>query len=139
MPRIRSAKPRDRRDALIEWKDGGEVLVDLSPAFTTLRIFRRVRKDDELFRSMKVDEYGDALIWDDGAELSAMWIEELAWASMDNREFRDAMETLRMTLDSMAARLGVARRLIADYRKDKPVPKVVALATRYLLSQRWDQ
>jgi len=37
-------------------------------------------------------------------------------------------------LDGMAARLGVARRLIADYRKDKPIPKVVALATRQLLS-----
>ena len=32
--------------------------------------------------------------------------------------------------------LHLARRLVADYRKDKPIPKTVALATRYLLEQR---
>lgn len=136
LPRIRSAKPLDRRNALIQWKDGGEVVVDLSPAFTTLRIFSALRKDDELFQTLRVDEYGDALVWDDGAELSAMWIEELAAASLSNAEFRDAMDSLQMTLDGMAARLGVARRLIADYRKDKAIPKSVALATRYLLTLR---
>ena len=138
LPRIRTARPLDRRNALIHWKDGGVVIVDLSPAFTTLRIFGKLRKDDELFRTMKVDEYGDALTWDDGAELSAMWIEELALASMDNAEFRESMERLRLTLDGMSARLGVARRLIADYRKDKAIPKSVALAMRYLLSKQVD-
>jgi len=120
--------------ALIEWKSGVSKVIDLAPAFVTLRVFAKVRKDDELFRTMQVDEYGDALIFADGSELSAMWIEELAAASMDNGEFREAMDKLRFTLDGMAARLGVARRLIADYRKDKPIPKVVALATRQLLS-----
>lgn len=134
LPRIRAAKPLDGRTALVEWKDGGSKVVDLAPAFIALRIFAAVRRDDELFRTMTVDEYGDALVFADGAELSAMWIEELAAASMDNAEFRAAMDKLRFTLDGMAARLGVARRLIADYRKDKPIPKVVALATRQLLS-----
>jgi len=46
------------------------------------------------------------------------------------------MDALQMSLDGMAARLGIARRLVADYRKDKPIPKTVALATRYLLEQR---
>jgi hypothetical protein len=32
--------------------------------------------------------------------------------------------------------LGVSRRLIADYRKNKPIPRLVALATRYLLERR---
>ena len=139
LPRINSAKPLDRRNALVRWKDGGEAVVDLSPAFVSLRVFAAVRQDDALFQSMTVDEYGDALVWRDGAELSAMWVEELAQAAMDNREFRDAMERLRMTLDGMAARLGVARRLIADYRKDKPIPKSIALATRFLLSRLLEQ
>ena len=134
LPRIRGARPLEGRMALIEWKGGVSKVIDLAPAFVTLRVFAKVRKDDELFRTMQVDEYGDALIFADGSELSAMWIEELAAASMDNGEFREAMEKLRFTLDGMAARLGVARRLIADYRKDKPIPKVVALATRQLLS-----
>ena len=46
------------------------------------------------------------------------------------------MDRLHLTLDGMAARLGVARRLVADYRKDKPIPKHIALATRYLLERK---
>lgn len=136
LPRIRAAKPLDRRNALIEWKSGGAVVVDLAPAFVTLRIFAGVKKDDALFQTMAVDEYGDALVFADGTELSAMWIEELAAASMNNEEFRAAMDKLRFTLDGMASRLGLSRRLIADYRKAKAIPKVVALATRYLLSKQ---
>lgn len=136
LPRIRRAEPLDKRNALIEWRSGESVIVDLAPAFVTLRIFAQVRKDDALFRTMSVDEYGDAVAFADGAELSAMWIEELAAASMTNDEFRLAMDKLRFTLDGMAARLGLSRRLIASYRKDKPLPKAVALATRYLLSKQ---
>lgn len=136
LPRIRAAKPLDRRNALIEWKAGGAVVVDLAPAFVTLRIFAEVKKDDALFQTMAVDEYGDAVVFADGTELSAMWIEELAAASMNNEEFRAAMDKLQFTLDGMAARLGLSRRLIADYRKAKAIPKVVALATRYLLSKQ---
>lgn len=139
LPRIASAKPLDKRNASIEWRGGGQVVVDLAPAFVNLRVFKSLRTDDQLFQTMRIDEYGDALVWDDGAELSAVWIEELAWASMTNGEFREAMNRLHYTLDGMAARLGLSRRLIADYRKEKPVPKTVALATRYLLSLRWDQ
>lgn len=127
------------RMVAIQWRDGRICEVDLAPAFANLKIFRRVREDDALFQTMSVDEYGDALVWDDGAELSAMWIAELAEASMSNTEFRAAMDDLRHTLDSMALRLGVARRLIAEYRKDKPIPKHIALATRHLLGLRWDK
>lgn len=51
------------------------------------------------------------------------------------RQIPDAMDKLHLTLDGMAARLGIARRLVADYRKDKPIPKHIALATKYLLSR----
>jgi hypothetical protein len=33
----------------------------------------------------------------------------------------------------MAAALEISRRLVADYRKDKPIPRHIALATRYLI------
>lgn len=138
LPRIASAVPLQGRYARIEWKGGGSVVVDLAPAFVTLKVFRDLRTKDALFQTMVVDEYGDALTWADGAELSAQWVSELAQSSMTNEEFREAMDRLRVTLDSMAARLGVARRLVADYRKDKPIPKFVALATRYLLRTAWD-
>jgi hypothetical protein len=111
-------------------------VVDVAPAFANLRIFKRLRTDDELFRRLAVNEDGNALEWPDGAELSAVWIERLAAATLDNAQFREAMDEMKMSLEGMAAHLGVSRRLIADYRKDKPIPKAVALATRYLLERR---
>lgn len=137
LPRIASAEPLDLRNVRIKWRGSDRsIVVDTSPAFVSLKIFAGVKVNDELFATLKVNEDGTALEWADGAELSAMWLEELADASLDNDEFRDAMEKMHLTLDGMALHLGVARRLIADYRKDKPIPKSVALATRYLLQQR---
>ncbi len=133
LPRIEGAVPGEGRTAHVTWKSGVTQLVDLAPALANHRVFVRLRTDDELFSKMKVSDYGDCLEWPDGAELSAMWIEELADAALDNAEFREAMDKLHLTLDGMAARLGIARRLVADYRKDKPIPKNIALATKYLL------
>lgn len=137
LPRIESARPLDHRNVSLLWRGQTRpVVVDIGPAFMNLRIFARLRVDDAFFKTLKVNEDGTALEWDDGAELSATWIEELADGSLSNDEFRDAMERMKMSLDGMAAHLGVARRLIADYRKDKKIPKHIALATRYLLLQR---
>lgn len=136
IPRIRAAVRGSGRRVAVEWDDGSKSIVDLTPALASHKGFVRLRTDDALFSTLAVGEYGGFLHWADGSELSSAWIEELRDASLDNAQFRDAMDQLHMSLDGMAARLGVARRLIADYRKDKPIPKAVALATRYLLDQR---
>ena len=65
-------------------------------------------------------------------ELSAEWIDRLPRTAMSNDDFRQAMDTMRMTLDGMAVTLGIARRSIAEYRKDKPIPRYLALAVRQL-------
>lgn len=136
IPRIKRAAVLEGRNVLVEWDDGSTSKVDLMPAFASHRGFVKLRTDDKLFRTMEVGEYGGYLGWADGSELSSVWIESLKDESLNNEEFRDAMDRLQMSLDGMASRLGVARRLIADYRKDKPIPKHIALATRYLLDQR---
>lgn len=119
----------------IIWEDGSSDVIDTSPALTSRRMFIPLRTDDALFRTLRVSEFGDAIVWDNGAELSAVWLEELAPASLDNVGFRQAMDELGMTLDGMAARLGIARRLVADYRKDKPIPPYIAMATRYMVER----
>ena len=136
IPKIAKVHPLDARLVEIEWVGGGTSIVDLMPALASHKGFVRLRTDDDLFRTVSVGEYGGYLAWRDGSELSSAWIEELKDASLNNAEFRDAMDSLRMSLDGMASRLGIARRLVADYRKDKPIPKTGALATRYLLEQR---
>lgn len=134
--KIAGVRPLDARLVEIEWAGGDKSVVDLMPALASHKGFVRLRSDDALFKTASVGEYGGYIAWADGSELSSVWIEELRDASLNNLEFREAMDSLHMSLDGMAARLGVARRLIADYRKDKPIPKTVALATRYLLDQR---
>jgi len=135
LPRIASARPGSGRRVHVLWRGGTEELIDLTPAMASHRHFIPLREDDALFQQLAVSELGDALEWPGGIELSAVWIEELAPASLDNAEFRQAMDELQFSLDGMAARLGVARRLVADYRKNKPIPPAIALATRYLMER----
>lgn len=136
IPKIARVRALEERLVEVEWVDGDRFVVDLMPAFASHKGFVRLRTNDELFQTVAVGELGGYLEWGDGSELSSAWVEELRDASLNNEEFRDAMDRLQMSLDGMASRLGIARRLVADYRKDKPIPKTVALATRYLLEQR---
>lgn len=134
LPRIASVKPLDGRRLRVVWKSGETQDVDVGPALLSHRSFVRLRTDDALFQSARLDEFGDAVVWDDGSELAATWIHELSVpAELTNDEFRNAMDSLHMSLDGMAIRLGIARRLIAEYRKDRPIPRTVALATRHLV------
>lgn len=133
MPVIRAATFVADFVLRIEWDDGSEEEIDVAPAIMSHRAFIGLRSNPELFQSFKVRDRGDSLVWANGVELSADWIKELAPRELDNAEFRQAMSELRLSLDGMAARLGIARRLVADYRKDRPIPKTVALATRYLV------
>lgn len=136
LPRIADAKVLDGRRVAVTWKNGDKQVIDVMPAFLSHRLFIQLRSDDALFQTLAVDEYGDALVWADGAELSAMWLADLAPMTLSNDEFRQAMDDLHMSLDGMALRLGVGRRLIAQYRKDKPIPPAIALATRHLVEHR---
>lgn len=134
LPRIACVRPLAQRKLEVEWKSGEIQEVDVGPALLSHRAFVRLRTDDVLFGSAKLDEFGDAVVWDDGSELAATWIHELSVPSeLTNDEFRSAMDSLQMSLDGMAIRLGIARRLIAEYRKDRPIPRTVALATRHLV------
>ncbi|HEY8577115.1 MAG TPA: hypothetical protein VIL88_12325 [Devosia sp.] len=134
LPRMKSVKPLAGRVLQIAWTSGEIQDVDVAPALLSHRSFVRLRSDDALFQSAKLDEFGDAVIWADGSELAATWIHELSVPSdLTNDEFRSAMDSLQMSLDGMATRLGIARRLIAEYRKDRPIPRTVALATRHLV------
>ena len=136
LPRIQDFSIGGGRIVNVRWQSGEQHIVDLTPALVSHRAFVRLRSDDALFRTAAMDEFGDAIVWDDGSELSASWIYDLAEPDiLSNDEFRSAMDTLHMSLDGMAVRLGVARRLIAEYRKDRPIPRTVSLATRHLVDR----
>lgn len=134
LPRIRDATPLAGRKVAIIWQSGETKIVDLAPALASRRVYIPLRRNDKLFRSLRVSEYGDAIEWADGSDFSAIWIDRLPAAGMANSEFRSIMDRLELSLDGMAASLEVSRRLIADYRASKPIPSHIALAARYLAS-----
>jgi hypothetical protein len=134
--KIAAAVPLEARAVEVTWRDGNVEAIDLMPALLSHRSFVRLRTDDLLFSKIGVSEFGDALEWPDGSELTAAWIDELRPIEFGNDEFREAMEVLDLSLDGMAARLRIARRLVADYRKDKPIPATVAFAVQYLVEKR---
>ncbi|CDZ30463.1 DUF2442 domain-containing protein [Neorhizobium galegae] len=137
LPRIVDAELLDGRKVRIVWEDGETKVVDLAPALESRRIYIPLRHDDELFRQMRVSEYRNALEWPgEDLEFSAVWLAALPSITFDNGDFRNAMDELGMTLDGMASALEISRRLVADYRKNKPIPRHVALATRYLVEHQ---
>lgn len=132
LPRITAATPLDGRRLSVRFRDGREKIVDLAPALASRRIFIPLRTDDTLFRSLRVSEFGDAVEWSGDLDFSAVWLDRLPPVGMANAEFRVIMGDLGLTLDGMAAALEISRRLVADYRSEKPIPAHIALAVRYL-------
>ena len=77
IPKIASCEPLDGRRARISWRGGESFVVDLRPALSVHKSFVDVLRDDALFQSGQVSDFGDCVEWADAA-LAATWIEELA-------------------------------------------------------------
>ena len=59
--------------------------------------------------------------------MAATTVERLAAESMTNTQFREFLERHGLTLDAGAV-LGISRRQVAYYAKDRPIPRLVTLA-----------
>ncbi|PRX09964.1 UNVERIFIED_ORG: uncharacterized protein DUF2442 [Martelella mediterranea] len=136
LPRLTTVEPREGRKLFVRFDNGVEKTVDLAPALESRRFYKPLREDDALFRSFRINEYRNAIEWNDELDFSAMWLEALPPAEFSNDDFRNAMEQLDQTLDGMARALELSRRQVAYYAKDRPIPRHVGLAVRYLLEHR---
>src|SRR5262249_44181159 len=103
--------------------------VDLAPIIMTYRFFRPLRTDRALFETVRVEGWGSAISWNDGQiDMAAASIERLARESMTPGDFRAFLAPHHLSLDAAAAIPGLARRQAAYFAKDKPIPRLVALA-----------
>ncbi|NTJ44002.1 DUF2442 domain-containing protein [Agrobacterium larrymoorei] len=136
LPRISKAEALERRLVRVTWASGKVQIVDLAPALFSRRVYIPLREDDGLFSELRVSDYGTAIEWPGDLDFSALWLSKLPSVDFDNQAFREAMDDLGMTLEGMAAALEISRRQVADYRKEKPIPKSIAYATRYLMEIR---
>ena len=86
---------------------------------------------------MRIGEHGTDVAWPGDLDMSndTLWrlAQEQSGATMSAEAFRHWRERRAYTLDAAARALGVSRRMIAYYEKgERPIPRVVALATQAL-------
>lgn len=141
LPRIASVKSGRKPFTLaIVWQDGRTDSVDVSGVIGAFKIFAPLRRSAKRFRTVKAGEYGSDVVWDGGIDMSAdtLWrlAQEQSGATMSRAAFKAWRERKAYTLDTAARALGLSRRMVAYYENgEKPIPRVVALATEALSAQ----
>jgi DNA-binding transcriptional regulator YiaG len=138
LPRIVAVAAGERPMTLrVRWDRGEESLVDVSGTIERFRVLAPLRQSAELFRHVRVGEHGTDVVWTDEIDMAAdtLWrlAQEQSGETMTPDAFRHWRERKAYTLDDAARALGLSRRMVAYYEKgDRPIPRVVALATRAL-------
>lgn len=135
MPRLDSVRAGTPHKVVVRWSAGSHANIseeiDLAPIINTYRIFRPLRNNDALFRTVRVIDDGNAIGWDgDDLELSADALEALAEQTMTPAAFAAFMKRFRLTETAIAAILGYSRRQIGYFKTTGPIPRVVALACK---------
>jgi DNA-binding XRE family transcriptional regulator len=138
LPRIVAVAADEKPLTLrIGWERGGECLVDVAGIVGTFRLYQPLRHSPELFRQVRLGEHGTDVAWTEDIDMSAdtLWrlSQEQSGDTLSAEGFRHWRERQAYTLDAAAEALGLSRRMIAYYEQGKkPIPRVVALATRAL-------
>jgi len=79
LPRIIAVSAGERPNTLhIRWVSGDESLVDVSGLVETFRVYTSLRQSAELFRQVRVGEYGTDIVWSDELDMSADTLWRLA-------------------------------------------------------------
>jgi len=139
MPRLASVTSHGTYEIVVVWAAGSPRehnadLVDLAPLILTHKLYKPLRDDPDLLKTVHMIEDGSAIAWgaDDAIDVAATSIERLAEEQMTSADFHAWLEQHKLTYDAAAAQLGISRRLVAYYAGQRPVPRYIALACRYL-------
>jgi DNA-binding transcriptional regulator YiaG len=138
LPRVAAVKADKKPLTLrIRWDKGDESLVDVSGMIGAFRVYEPLRRSPEFFRQARVGEHGTDIVWTDEIDMAAdtLWrlAQEQSGVTLSPDAFKSWRERKAYTLDMAAAALGISRRMVAYYEQGKkPIPRVVALATRAL-------
>jgi hypothetical protein len=109
--------------------------IDLGPVLEAMKYFRSLREDPALFATVHPILDGIAIAWgdDEDIDLSADAILRLAGEQMTGEDMRAFIERQGLTETALAAMLGYSRRQIVGFlNENRPIPRVVALACRYI-------
>jgi hypothetical protein len=134
LPLIASVSPHDRWTVVVTWADGRRQLVDLAPVVFTYKLYRPLRNDPALLRTVHIVDGGSAIAWghDDAVDMDASTVARLADEAMEPADFAGFLKRHKLTYAAAAAQLGISRRLVAYYASERQVPRYIALACAYL-------
>jgi len=127
-PNIKAVRAMDGRSLLITWRGGTESLVDLGGFLPEYEVFAPLVRDDDLFRSARIGEWGWCLYWSDDMEISSdtLWRLALKHGAAWLRDWRSGKG---MTQTEAARALGVSPRMWRYYEAGSHLlPKTVRLA-----------
>jgi hypothetical protein len=128
LPNIRAIRAGKDRCVVVTWKGGAESVIDLSQHLGQYAVFAPLRSDDDLFRTVRVGEWGWCVHWSDEMEVSAdtLWRLALQQGAEWLRAWR---ATHRMSQSEAAKALGVSPRMWRYYEAGSHLlPKTVRLA-----------
>jgi hypothetical protein len=138
LPTIACILAQDEYRVAVSWSGGvyagTTIEIDLAPVILLYKIYKPLRDDPTLFKSVHVTAMGSAIAWgeDEAIDMAAATLERLADETMTAGDFRAFLDRHRLTLDAAAGQLGVSRRLVAHYAKGRSIPRYIALACAYL-------
>ena len=138
MPYLASVAHHGAYEVAVSWHSGARTgrtdVVDLAPIILAYKLYRPLRDNPELLNTARLIDGGAAIAWGDGdgMDMAATTIERLAEETMGPADFKAWLDRHKLTFDAAAAQLGISRRLVAYYAGNRPVPRYIALACRYL-------
>jgi hypothetical protein len=79
LPRIVAVAPGEQPMTLrVRWDKGEESLIDISGMIQSFRVYAPLRQSPELFRQVRVGEYGTDVVWTDEIDMAADTLRRLA-------------------------------------------------------------
>jgi hypothetical protein len=133
LKKIKAVAPGAGLSVIVTWDNGRSDTVDLSGPVRALTGLAPLRKA-ATFRKVRVADWGWALAWPRGRDMSAatLWrlAQEQSGRSMPAAAFEGWRRRHRLTQAQAAHALGLSPRMVKYYASgEKPVPRTVALAT----------
>jgi hypothetical protein len=102
-------------------REGITEVIDLAPIINSMKYFRPLRSDPELFATVHPIVYGAAVAWGEDDERPQRY------------ELRAFIQRQDLTETALAAILGYSRRQIVGFvNEGRLIPRVFALACKYL-------